>query len=127
MASRQRGTRAMNMARHPKASTSIPPPREPVIMPSVPSAAIIPRARPLKSDGNRLVTMAGPSAMSSPLPDGLKHPQPEHERQVIRQPDGQNGDHVGHEPEQEHSLEAESVSRGRRARAASLCCRLRRR
>ena len=43
--------------------------------------------------------------------DGLEHAQPEHQRQAVRQPDGQNRRRVGHEAEQEHSLQAEGVRR----------------
>ena len=68
MASRQIGTRPRKIARHPNSSTRNPPPSEPVIIPRVPRPPMIPSARPLKSSGNSLVTIAGPSAISRPLP-----------------------------------------------------------
>ena len=69
MAAKHMGSLPRNIARQPSSSTSSPPPSEPVIMPNVPSAAIMPSARPLKSGGNKRVTIAGANAMSNPLPN----------------------------------------------------------
>ena len=65
---RVRGTRARNIERQPKVSTSTPPPRVAAIMPNVDMAAINPNALPRSSDGNMLVISAGADAAISPLP-----------------------------------------------------------
>ena len=73
------GTRAKNMERQPKASTSAPPPSVAAIMPSVDMADISPNALPRSSDGNMAVISAGADRDYQAVAYRLSYAQGKHE------------------------------------------------